>query len=144
MVLEIMPIVDQYARITTSTETSFDVFANVSLKPLLRFIAAECVTSMQQLPSGPGSNFPIVDFVVQLLLANKAHLELTCRCSNDPDDASGSCSFQPVPSAVSASPDARDAGTGTAICFAFADVLHDGAIYGAASAFQRSAPSRAR
>jgi len=110
-----MPIVDQYARITASTETSFDVFANLSLKPLLRFIAAECVTSMQQLPSGPGSNFPIVDFVVQLLLANKAHLELTCRCSNDPDDASGSCSFPPVPSTVSASPDARDAGTGTAI-----------------------------
>ena len=55
-----MPIVDQNARITASTEAAFDEFANLSLKPLLRFIAAECVTSMQQLPSGPGSNFPIV------------------------------------------------------------------------------------
>jgi hypothetical protein len=108
-----MPIVDQNARITVSTEASFDVFANLSLKPLLRFIAAECVMSMQQLLSGPGSNFPIVDFVVQLLLANKDHLEQACRRSNVSADASGCSSLPPAPSIVSASPDARDAGTGT-------------------------------
>ena len=110
-----MPIVDQNARITASTEAAFDVFANLSLKPLLRFIAAECVTSMQQLPSGPGSNFPIVDFVVQLLLANKDHLEQACCRSNVPADTSGCSSVPLVRSTVSSNPAARDAGTGTAI-----------------------------
>jgi hypothetical protein len=56
-----------------STEAAFNSFAAVSLKPLLRFIASECVSSMTPHDSS------IVDFVIELLNTNKDYLENACR-----------------------------------------------------------------
>ena len=52
-------------------------FATVSLKPLLRFIATECVASM------PPTDSSIVDFVIKLLITNKEHLEQASRMGAD-------------------------------------------------------------
>lgn len=56
-----------------STEAAFNSFAAVSLKPLLRYIASECVSSM------PPRDSSIVEFVMKLLNTNKEHLEIECR-----------------------------------------------------------------
>jgi hypothetical protein len=56
-----------------STEAAFNSFAAVSLKPLLRYIASECVASMTPHDSS------IVEFVIKLLGENKEHLENACR-----------------------------------------------------------------
>jgi len=56
-----------------STETDFQSFSDVSLKPLLEFIAKECLVSM------PSSGLSLVDFVLQLLAANKRDLDTKCR-----------------------------------------------------------------
>ena len=64
---------------TASTEEALRSFSAVSLKPLLRFIAAECVASM------PPTDSSIVDFVIKLLLTNKDRLENEFRvCANRP------------------------------------------------------------
>ena len=61
-----------------STEAAFDSFAAVSLKPLLRYIASECVARMSRSP-GPPHDSSIVEFVIELLNTNKGHLENECR-----------------------------------------------------------------
>ena len=96
--------IDHNLRIASSSETTFDMLATFSLKPLLRFITAEFFTSMQQSSGGPISNFPVVDFVVQVLLANKDNLEAACRCAN----VNALSSALPVPSLLSAAPGTRD------------------------------------
>jgi hypothetical protein len=68
-----------------STEASFNSFAALSLKPLLRYIASECVSSMTPHDSS------IVDFVINLLTTNKDHLENACRIgANHPATPSAS------------------------------------------------------
>ena len=68
-----------------STEAAFNSFAAVSLKPLLRYIASECVASMTPHDSS------IVEFVIKLLSANKEHLENACRIgANRPAQPSAS------------------------------------------------------
>ena len=62
---------------TASTEASLNSFATVSLKPLLRFIASECVATM------PPNDSSLVDFVIKLLIANKELLEQESRISAD-------------------------------------------------------------
>jgi hypothetical protein len=61
----------------SSTEAALTSFAAVSLKPLLRFITAECVSSMRPNDSS------IVDFVINLLIANKERLEKEFRIGTD-------------------------------------------------------------
>jgi hypothetical protein len=64
---------------TATTEEALRSFSTVSLKPLLRFIAAECVASM------PPTDSSIVDFVINLLQTNKDRLENEFRvCTNHP------------------------------------------------------------
>jgi hypothetical protein len=58
-----------------STETDFQSFSAVSLKPLLQFITTECLVSM------PASALSLVDFVIQRLTENKVHLNQICRGS---------------------------------------------------------------
>jgi hypothetical protein len=60
-----------------STESAFDSFTAVSLKPLLRYIASECVARMSR-SLGPHDS-SIVEFVIKLLNTNKGHLENECR-----------------------------------------------------------------
>jgi hypothetical protein len=103
-----MPI-EQNVGISASTEASFNSFANLSLKPLLQFIAAECVTSRDS-----SSNFSIVDFVVQLLLANKDHLEQTCRCAHLPASAIPKSYAPQMPALPSAAAGAREMQTAAA------------------------------
>ena len=62
---------------TASTEAALNSFATVSLKPLLRFIASECVATM------PPNDLSLVDFVIKLLIANKERLEQESRISAD-------------------------------------------------------------
>jgi hypothetical protein len=62
---------------TVSTEAALNSFATVSLKPLLRFIASECVATM------PPNDLSLVDFVIKLLVANKDRLEQESRISAD-------------------------------------------------------------
>jgi hypothetical protein len=63
------------AHAAASTETDFQSFSDVSLKPLLQFITTECLVSM------PASALNLVDFVIQLLTENKEHLYQMCRGS---------------------------------------------------------------
>lgn len=64
---------------TATTEEALRSFSSVSLKPLLRFIAAECVASM------PPPDSSIVDFVIKLLQTSKDRLENEFRvCANRP------------------------------------------------------------
>jgi hypothetical protein len=62
---------------TASTEAALNSFATLSLKPLLRFIATECVASM------PPTDSSIVDYVIKLLITNKEHLEQASRMGAD-------------------------------------------------------------
>jgi hypothetical protein len=62
---------------TASTEAALNSFATVSLKPLLRFIASECIATM------PPNDLSLVDFVIKLLIANKERLEQESRISAD-------------------------------------------------------------
>ena len=94
-----MSIIDRNVQ-TASSEAAFDSLANLSIKPLLRFIATECITSMRPSPDGSRSNFAIVDFVVQLLVANKDRLEQDCRCPILPAEAG--CYLPRVPSSLRA------------------------------------------
>jgi hypothetical protein len=48
-----------------STETDFQTFSALSLKPILQFITTECLASM------PASGLNVVDFIMQLLTANR-------------------------------------------------------------------------
>jgi hypothetical protein len=82
------------------TGAAFDSLANTSIKPLLRFIATECITSMRPSPEGSRSDFAIVDFVVQLLVANKDRLEHDLRCPILP--AEPGCYLPRVPSSLHA------------------------------------------
>jgi hypothetical protein len=63
------------ARVAATTETDFQSFSTVRLKPLLRFISAECLASF------PASSPDIADFVIQLLTANKELVNQMCRGS---------------------------------------------------------------
>ena len=65
-----------------STESKFDSFANLSLKPLLRFITAECLSFMQSTTAREAGELHIVDFVVRLLQENKESLEQACRLTD--------------------------------------------------------------
>jgi hypothetical protein len=56
-----------------STEAAFNSFEAVSLKPLLRYIATECVASMTP------DDTSIVEFVIKLLNTNKEQLESAFR-----------------------------------------------------------------
>jgi hypothetical protein len=51
-----------------STETDFQNFYALSLKPILQFITTECLASM------PASGLNVVDFIMQLLTANRETL----------------------------------------------------------------------
>ena len=64
------------ARAAPSTETDFQSFASLSLRPILRFVAAECLVAM------PASGLSVIDFIIQLLAANKQSLEAKY-CSGD-------------------------------------------------------------
>ncbi len=63
------------ARVAATTESDFQSFSTVRLKPLLRFISAECLASF------PASSPDIADFVIQLLTANKERVNQMCRGS---------------------------------------------------------------
>jgi len=56
-----------------STEHAFQSFTAISLKPLLEFVTTECLAAM------PASGLNLVDFVMQLLEANKERLYQMCR-----------------------------------------------------------------
>jgi hypothetical protein len=58
-----------------TTETDFQSFSAVVLKPLLQFISTECLASL------PASAEDIADFVIQLLTANKEFVNQLCRGS---------------------------------------------------------------
>jgi hypothetical protein len=89
-----------------STESKFDSFANLSLKPLLRFITAECLSFMQSATEREAGEFRIVDFVVRLLQKNKESLDQSCRF---PDvSAHGSRSLAPLQSSTAHSSPADD------------------------------------
>jgi hypothetical protein len=60
----------------SSTEHVFQSFTAISLKPLIKFITTECLAAM------PRSGLNLVDFVMQLLEANKEHLYQMCRGSD--------------------------------------------------------------
>jgi hypothetical protein len=94
-----MSIIDRNGQ-TALSEAAFDSLANTSIKPLLRFIATECITSMRPSPEGSRSDFAIVDFVVQLLVANKDRLEHDLRCPILP--AEPGCYLPRVPSSLHA------------------------------------------
>jgi hypothetical protein len=51
-----------------STETDYQIFSSLSLKPILQFITAECVASM------PLSGLKVVDFIIQVLTVNRERL----------------------------------------------------------------------
>ena len=61
---------------TSSTEHAFQSFTAISLKPLLQFVTTECLAAM------PTSGLNLVDFVMQLLEANKERLYQMCRGSD--------------------------------------------------------------
>ena len=63
------------ARVAATTETDFQSFSTVRLKPLLQFISAECLAFF------PSSSPDIADFVIQLLTANKELVNQMCRGS---------------------------------------------------------------
>ena len=93
-----------------STEAVFDSLAAVSLKPLLRFIASECVARMSRSP-GPPHDSSIVEFVIELLNTNKGHLENECRIgTNRPalpfasETKSSTSAMKEAPAASIASP----------------------------------------
>ena len=67
-----------------SSEHDARAFTNIAIKPLLEFITEECITSM------PSSGLNIVEFVTQLLAANKEQLGRLCRTGSF-----GSASVQP-------------------------------------------------
>ena len=67
----------------TSSEHESYFFTATSLKPLLQFITTECVASLPIRASGPG----LVDFVLQLLAANKEQLYQMCGRSRGADAA---------------------------------------------------------
>jgi len=88
-----------------STEAAFNSFAAVSLKPLLRYIASECVSSM------PPRDSSIVEFVIEILNTNKEHLENECRIgTNRPalpfasETKSSTSAMKEAPAASIASP----------------------------------------
>jgi hypothetical protein len=58
---------------STSTESAYHSFVAVALKPLLQFVTAECLATT------PASAPNLVDFVIQLLEANKERLYQVCR-----------------------------------------------------------------
>jgi hypothetical protein len=60
------------ARVAVTTESDFRSFSEVVLKPLLQFISTECLASL------PTSSLDIVDFVIQLLTANKGLVNKMC------------------------------------------------------------------
>ena len=60
-----------------STETNFQTFSSLSLKPILQFITTECLSSM------PASGLNVVDFIMQLLTANRELLnQMFCGGNN--------------------------------------------------------------
>ncbi len=59
----------------TSTENAYHSYMAVVLKPLLQFVTAECLAAT------PASAPNIVDFVIQLLEANKQRLYQMCRAT---------------------------------------------------------------
>jgi hypothetical protein len=59
-----------------STENDFQSFSAFILKPLLQFISTECLTSL------PACGLDPVDFVINLLTANRERLRQTCRANN--------------------------------------------------------------
>ena len=61
------------AHVSATTETDFQSFSAVVLKPLLQFISTECLASL------PASSLEIADFVIQLLTANKELVNQLCR-----------------------------------------------------------------
>jgi len=61
------------AHVAATTETDFQSFSAVVLKPLLQFISTECLASL------PASSLEIADFVIQLLTANKELVNQLCR-----------------------------------------------------------------
>jgi WD40 repeat protein len=61
------------AHVAATTETDFQSFSAVVLKPLLQFISTECLASF------PASSLEIADFVIQLLTANKELVNQLCR-----------------------------------------------------------------
>ena len=61
------------AHVYATTETDFQSFSAVVLKPLLQFISTECLASL------PASSLEIADFVIQLLTANKELVNQLCR-----------------------------------------------------------------
>jgi ankyrin repeat protein len=61
------------AHVSVTTETDFQSFSAVVLKPLLQFISTECLASL------PASSLEIADFVIQLLTANKELVNQLCR-----------------------------------------------------------------
>jgi hypothetical protein len=63
------------AHVAATTETDFQSFSAVVLKPLLQFICTECLASL------PSSALDIADFVIQLLTANKELVNQMCRGS---------------------------------------------------------------
>jgi hypothetical protein len=63
------------AHVSATTETDFQSFSAVVLKPLLQFISTECLASL------PASSLEIADFVIQLLTANKELVNQLCRGS---------------------------------------------------------------
>jgi WD40 repeat protein len=63
------------AHVAATTETYFQSFSAVVLKPLLQFISTECLASL------PASSLEIADFVIQLLTENKELVNQLCRGS---------------------------------------------------------------
>jgi hypothetical protein len=72
----------------------------VLLEPLLQFLTSECIASFPMSASGPG----LVDFVLQLIAANKERLYHMCGSSGASDPASAALSrISPVSVAATAS-----------------------------------------
>ena len=61
------------AHVSATTETDFQSFSAVVLKPLLQFISTECLASL------PASSLEIADFVIRLLTENKELANQLCR-----------------------------------------------------------------
>ena len=98
------------AHAAATTETDFQSFSALVLKPLLQFISTECLASL------PASALDIADFVIQLLTANKERVNQMCRGSKtmslekpSPPSASYSSSLLKCKTAVSNASKRRDA-----------------------------------
>jgi ankyrin repeat protein len=75
-----------------SEEEAFRSFANCRLKPLLEYISTECLARI-----APGvAGVHIVDFVLQLLTSNKAHLHRICQDSSSNVSASARVNRDPT------------------------------------------------